>query len=291
MTSYGYDALNRLTSEVVFDPPSGGAAARRGVPGNGNLDSRTYSYDALGFRTSQTINGVTTNYTFNTSNGSITAGSLTYTFDADGNLTGRSDGLALGYDAANFTTSEATSTGSPVSMTYSGLDQSQRVSEGPTSFVYDPTGLSRIVTSTGTTFVTRAPDGSPVSQRTSAGTDYFVADAAGSTIGLTGADGSLVSQWQYDPYGNVWRSTVNVSTPLLFEGGYSDFAGMYYMGDRYYDPATGRYLQPTGRGAAATDPRTAHPQTPDPRALNPYVYKLDNPVNASPVQPGLPSAS
>jgi RHS repeat-associated protein len=288
ITSYGYDALNRLTAQVVFSQP-GAAAARRSLPGNGNLDSRTYSYDALGFRTSQTINGVTTNYTFNANNGSITAGSLTYNFDADGNLTSRSDGLTLGYNAANFMTSE--STGTPVSLTYTGLDQSQRASEGSTSFVDDTTGLSRIVNSAGTTFVTRAPDGSLVSQRTSSGTDYFITDAAGSTIGLTGSDGSLVSQWKYDPYGNIWRSTVNVSTPLLFQGGYSDFAGMYYMGDRYYDPATGRYLQPSGRGASATDPRTANPQTPDPRVLNPFVYKLDNPVNASPVQPGLPSAS
>lgn len=291
ITSYGYDALNRVTSQVVFSQPAGtvAGAGRRALPGNGNLDSRTYSYDALGFRTSQTINGVTTNYTFDASNGSITAGSLTYDFDADGNLTSRSDGLTLGYSAANFLTSE--STGTPVSLTYTGLDQSQRATEGSTAFVYDPTGLSRIESSAGTTFVTRAPDGSPVSQRTLSGTDYFITDAAGSTIGLTGSDGSLVSQWKYDPYGNVWRSTVNVSTPLLFQGGYADFAGFYYMGDRYYDPATGRYLQPSGRGATATDPRTANPQTPDPRALNPFVYKLDNPVNASPVQTGLPSAS
>jgi RHS repeat-associated protein len=298
ITSYGYDALNRLTSQVVFQQPGGaGPTGSRAV--GGNIDSRSYSWDPLGFRTSQTINKLVTDYSFNTSNGSITAtshmvggptlGTLTYNFDADGNLTSRSDGLTIGYDAANFTTSE--STGTPVAMTYTGLDQTQRVKEGSTSFVYEPTGLSRIVTGSGTTFVTRGPKGGLVSQRTSSGTDYFITDPMGSTIGLTGSTGSLVSQWTYDPFGEVRISTVNVSTPLLFQGGYSDLQGFSYMGDRFYDPATGRYLQPSGRGVSATDPRTANPQTPDPRVLNPWIYRLDNPVSPSPVEPQQQGAS
>lgn len=266
-TTYGYDALNRLTSA--------------NSSGNGTTDARKYSYDAVGNRISQTINGVTTDYKYDLSNGTMTGGSLTYTFDDDGSLTRRSDGLTLSYDAANLTSSEATTT--TTAMTYSGIDQSHRVSEGTTSFVYDPTGLTRIAISGGeTTYVTRSPGRNLMSERTSAGTYYFVTDALGSTIGLTAADGSLAATWTYDPWGGVVKSTGSVSTPLLFQGGYADFEGMYYMGERYYDPGTGRYLQPTNRGGGGTPA--------DPRTLNPYVYQLDNPTNVTPALPDTSSA-
>jgi RHS repeat-associated protein len=270
-TSYGYDALNRLTSSVFSQspaPPAAPAAGARAVPqpvGNGVIDSRSYAYDALGFRTSQTINGVTTSYTANASNLTLTVGSLVYTFDADGNMIKRSDGLTVGYDAANFTSSETTTT--TTALTYSGLDQSDRVGEGATAFVSDLTGLSRIETSSGTTFLTRGPGGNLLSERGRSGTFYYVTDALGSTIGLTASDGSLAAEWKYDPWGNVFIKSGTATTPFLFQGGYADFAGMYYMGQRYYDPTIGMYLQQSGGSGTPADPRT----------LNPYVYRQDNP--------------
>jgi len=60
----------------------------------------TYTYDAVGNRTTQTTLTNTTVYTYDIANRLINAGGITYTWDANGNL--RHDGVyTYTYDAAN----------------------------------------------------------------------------------------------------------------------------------------------------------------------------------------------
>jgi len=83
-------------------------------------------------------------------------------------------------------------------------------------------------------------------------------------------NGTLVSTYQYDPYGNLTSSTGSVTNPWRFAGGYFDSStGLYKFGTRYYNPGFGRWSQQDPvRGSLA-----------DPTSLNRYVYVGDDPVN------------
>jgi RHS repeat-associated protein len=95
-------------------------------------------------------------------------------------------------------------------------------------------------------------------------------DGLGSIVGLTDSNGTLVSTYQYDPYGNLTSSTGSVANPWRFAGGYFDSStGLYKYGTRYYDSAIGRWSQ--------QDPVRGH--LDDPTSLNRYLYAGDDPVN------------
>ena len=100
---------------------------------------------------------------------------------------------------------------------------------------------------------------------------YFHNDHLGTPQALTDAAGRTVWKAQYDPFG---KATVNedpdgdgqsVVNNLRFPGQYYDAeTGLHYNYHRYYDPATGRYLQPDPIGLAG--------------GLNPYHYVRNNPI-------------
>lgn len=62
-------------------------------------------------------------------------------------------------------------------------------------------------------------------------------------IGLVGSTGGLAASYRYDPYGETIASTGTVDNSWLFAGQYRDKTGLYKMGERYYDPVTGRCTQ------------------------------------------------
>jgi RHS repeat-associated protein len=89
---------------------------------------------------------------------------------------------------------------------------------------------------------------------------------------LTDSNGTLVSTYQYDPYGNLTSSTGSVANPWRFAGGYFDSStGLYKFGTRYYNPGFGRWSQ--------QDP--VRGQLNDPTLLNRYLYASDDPVNVT----------
>ena len=62
---------------------------------------------------------------------------------------------------------------------------------------------------------------------------------------MVDADGTVVANYSYDPYGNIISATgdlVEIS-PLRYRGYYYDSdSGLYYVSSRYYDPAIGRFI-------------------------------------------------
>jgi RHS repeat-associated protein len=262
-TNYTYDTLNRIKEVSVLQGP-----------GPTQLNDFKYSYDAPGNLTSATlgIGATPTTYTYNAANeltGS-TQGStnLTYSYDADGNLSGwTSGGLSFSYNSLNQTTAISGN-----NYSYSGSDQTDRVQASGTSYVYSFNGISSQTDSSGTTYYTRCncAKGTLVDERTPSGTYYYLFDGLGSIVGLTDSNGTLVSTYQYDPYGNLTSSTGSVANPWRFAGGYFDSStGLYKFGTRYYNPGFGRWSQ--------QDPLRG--QLSDPTSLNRYVYAGDDPVN------------
>ena len=100
---------------------------------------------------------------------------------------------------------------------------------------------------------------------------YFHNDHLGTPQALTDAAGRVVWKAEYDPFGNAsanedpdgdGRPVVN---NLRFPGQYYDAeTGLHYNYHRYYDPSTGRYLQPDPIGMEG--------------GPNPYSYARGNPI-------------
>lgn len=118
----------------------------------------------------------------------------------------------------------------------------------------------------GTTYFTTTPDGQVLSERLPNGSGgftsyYYLHDGLGSVVGLTDSTGAVVNSYAYDPYGNTTSVSEQVANPFRYIGAiYDSSTGLSKMGERYYDPTTGRFTQqdPLGGG---------------------YQYVGDNPIN------------
>ena len=122
-----YDVVNRLTEFKIS--------------GSYTKDYQ-YSYDGNGNRVQQYEDGVGTSYAYNSANEITNAGTLTYTFDANGNELTNSGGLSYAYNAQNQTTNlSSTQPANNLPMTYTGAGQSERLTAGNRSFTYSALGL------------------------------------------------------------------------------------------------------------------------------------------------------
>lgn len=77
-----------------------------------------------------------------------------------------------------------------------------------------------------------------------------------------------------------------VGTNYRYTGQELDSTGLYYYGQRYYDPNVGRFTQPDPLQNYLTDPQKLNQRTgkdleqilSNPQRLNPYSYTVNNPV-------------
>lgn len=259
-TSYGYDPLGRLKSATTTD-----AAGT-------TTDARSYTYDGNGNRLSQTVNGSSTSYSYNSANQLTQAGSTTYSYDANGNMTGNSAGLAVSYNSKDQTTSITPSGGPAFNMVYADANQTERTSAGATSYASGLLGVQSEKTGTTTTSYLRDEKGKLVSQRVGMTAYYYLFDGLGSVVGLTDSSGTLVNSYKYDPWGQDLGGSRQVSNPWRFASGYFDStSGLYKFAARYYDPSLGRWTQ--------HDPLSGN--IGNPTTLNRYVYAKCDPVNAT----------
>ena len=240
-TTYGYDADSQLTSVKL---PSG------------EID--TYAYDAMGNRTMVTENGVTTGYATNDLNQYTSAGAATYSYDKDGNLTvttGSGGSTVYTYDSENRLTKVQTATDT-WTYTYDALGNRIASSHNgqTTQYLVNPTGLSSVVgtyDSNGNLIANYTQGLGLVSQVTATGAAYYYNfDAVGSTVGISGANGSYVNSYKYLPFGQVQQSLQTVANPFQFNGlngVMQDGNGLIFMRARYYDPSLGASRVPTRR--------------------------------------------
>jgi RHS repeat-associated protein len=105
----------------------------------------------------------------------------------------------------------------------------------------------------------------------STGNQYFIhPDHLGSSNLVTDKDGNQVSLTEYTPYGttNVHKGP-DVTNYKFTDKELDAATGLYYNGDRYYDPELGRFTQ--------ADTVIQAPY--DPQSLNRYSYCRNNPLN------------
>jgi len=98
---------------------------------------------------------------------------------------------------------------------------------------------------------------------------YFV-DGLGSTRGLTDGSGEVTDAYWYDAYGNLLEHEGGSENDYLFAGEqFDEELGQYYLRQRYYDAATGRFTRRDTWEGRLEEPITLHK----------YLYANGNPVN------------
>lgn len=263
--SYGYDAINRLTSTAT------------------STSSPSFNYDAADRLSSSydSTTDTTISYSYDTADqlGKLSylgfqPRSSSFTYDAAGNRITRADSnnggsTTYSYDQENRLIARSTSGGAQSQYAYAGdgLRASKTVSGVPEAFTWDVSQqLPLLIQDGGTSFI-NGPRGLAIEQITAGGTvSYLHQDQLGSTRAITNASGTVVGSYTYDGWGNAsWSGTV--TTPLQFAGQYADAeSGFTYMRARYYDPYTAQFI--------SDDPLVA-------KTRHPYTYAQDDPANLS----------
>ncbi len=110
------------------------------------------------------------------------------------------------------------------------------------------------------------PNGLPIEQIATGGqVNYYFHDALGSTRLLLNSAGNISGTMTYSAEGSPISVNGPATTPLQYAGGYRDAeSGLYYLVDRYYDPASAQFM--------SIDPALAI-------TLSPYGYANDDPSN------------
>lgn len=271
-TVYAYDKNNQLLSI-------------KHSKGANDIATFAYTRDALGNTTAETrtppdqytFSDSVIDTAYNDANqiiNSVGNQNATYTHDADGNLTAVSGpkSESFTYDELNRLT-QMTINGVVTTFKYNGINHRvQAVRNGQThNYHYDMGGRLLFETDAGnliTAYYLYAGK-RLIGMRTKEGNDYFhLFDKTGNTIALTDATGAVASTYTYESFGTVITSTGDIYNPFKYVGAYGvmdEGNGIYFMKHRYYDAATGRFLQKDPIGFAAGQ-------------TNLYAYVGGNPV-------------
>ena len=249
---YGYDALNRLTSFKQGLITSGTE-----IPNP--LKQIQYNLDALGNRTTMTINGVATQYSTNNMNAYATimgGQSMNLQYDDNGNLT--SDGThTYQYNYNNRLIS--VDNGLTATYKYDALNrriQKTVVSTGSTTNFYycgdqaiEERNANNMVLAT---YIFGIDVDDVYQMQRGSNTYYYHKNHLGSVVALTDANGILVERYEYDPYGlplffDANENVLNQSAfgnAILFTGRDYDYeTGLYYYRARSMHPSLGRFIQ------------------------------------------------
>lgn len=206
---------------------------------------------------------------------SAAADTASFTHDANGNLTSRTEGgveWTYAYDSRD-QLREVRRDGTIVEV-YQYDAQGRRVRKtgagGIVRYVWDG---DRIVAETddfGNLIARYRYAGARIVsvEHITEGTGIYVLDALGSPVGLVRADGTLAARYRLDAWGVLRAEEGAYPNPFRFTGHQFDEATeLYYAKARYYDPAAARFL--------TEDPAAGLPQHPP--SLHRYGYAHQNP--------------
>ena len=295
--TYEYDSQNRLTRENNYTlgysikyeyDISGNITAKKyynytvgtlGTP----LGTATYTYNDANWGdkltayngTAITYDGIGnplsyyngSSYTFTWKHGKQLASAvtesdtITYTYNADGIRTSK---------RVNNITYKYTLNGDRVLFQHwweSGIQHN-------ITYVYDENGVIGMLYNN-TDMTNDAPGGSiPY--------DCFIFEKnmQGDVTGIYYSDGTLLARYTYDAWGypsveffNDGDQSAAVLNSMLYRGYFFDWeTGLYYLNARYYDPATGRFINSDVVDVLAVDQGNV-------MQFNLFAYCLNNPVN------------
>ena len=202
--TYQYDGTSNRT-QIVADPQnSAGQIVSDPSQGLPHSNENDLSYTAPGTLSQIVAYGAA----------GTNPSTATYSYDAAGNQTGNSGGLALTYLPTNQTQTITNTNAEPVTMSWTGPGQGERVGRAWTDsgaayhedYTYTPLGLAGRTTNTPnvpvSSYFIRDPSGTPIAERNSDGTEYYyLFDGQGDVVGLEDP-GTVVGSYDYCPTGN-----------------------------------------------------------------------------------------
>jgi RHS repeat-associated protein len=248
-TSYSYDTLDHLTGATYTNQTT--------VQAN-----EAYTYDPVANRL--TDSRTTATWVYNANNQLVTADSLGYTYDDNGNTINQTDANNAAntrnyvYDTDNRLV-EVRDAGNTLIAAYSydpfGRRLSKDTGSSKTYFLYNAEGLIAEADATGQVTKTYgyAPGSTystnPLWLKTAAtGSStqsyyYYQNDHLGTPMKLTNQSGITVWSATYDAFGKATVDPAStITNNLRFPGQYADVeTGLHYNWMRYYDPTKGRY--------------------------------------------------
>lgn len=280
-TTYAYDPVSRLTS-ILHKLASSGAVLDGATYAYDNSDNRnqrvdkrtnttlkytydtiyqllsakqgtttkeTYSYDAVGNRTSSL--GVSP-YSYNSYNELTTIPGITFGYDNNGNLQSKFDATGQTFyqwDLEN-RLKQVTLPGTGGTITYQYDPFGRRIEKITPAetivYLYDGDNVLEEVDGNGAVLAryTQGPGiDRPLAEVRSGTTSYYEADALGSITSLSNSAGTLANTYSYDSFGKLMGSTGTLTNRFQYAGREFDAeAGIYYYRARYYDRSTGRFL-------------------------------------------------
>ena len=265
-TDYTYDDVYQLLSEVKKDAS------------DSELSNCAYTYDKLGNRLTMTLDEDTTNYTYDANNRLLTAGTLRFEYDANGNMTRRIDSsdpttplvTQYQYDSENHLTKIIYPDGTKNWFEYGadGVRQTKRGTTSAVQFIYDGFDVIQEVSNmTGQTsseylygFM------GLLKQRRGNQDHWYLPDGLGSTTALTDSEEEVTDTYTYEGFGNKVANTGTTVNPYRYVAGSGyytdDESGLMLLTLRYYDATLGRFI------------------TRDPASVGPnlYAYVSNNPL-------------
>ena len=258
--TYSYDSTGNRTG-LVEHGLSGAADTTVG-----------YTYPAPGAVRAHTLSSTTT-----TGPG---AGSSSYTYDLNGNQSNSTmNGLSTdsSWDDLNHlkTTTVHATGGDQTSAYVYDADETELMRISPTSTTLY-LGDTEITTNTGGAAVATATryyttGDTVIASRNTPGTLTWLANDDQNTADVAVDQTTLaVTVRKQDPYGNPRGSPTTWPNSRGFVGGTTEPGGLEHLGARLYDPSTGRFISDD----TVTD-------TDNPQQLNGYTYAYDSPLTYS----------
>ena len=256
--TYHYDVLNQL---VRADSAAQNKSFVYAYDAGGNILSvKEYAYTTGALGTA--VKTVNYGYTDGTWKDLLTSyAGQTITYDGIGNPLSYRDGLSMtwrnGRELASLTKNGVTASylydesGLRTKKTVGGVVTNYHVIDGRLYGEY--TGSHRLL-------YMFDEAGTRYSFLYNGSTYYYVFNGQGDVIGITDGTGNMLARYTYDAWGKPLTITdgagadvsgnashiANVN-PFRYRGYYYDKeSGLYYVGSRYYDPQTGRFINADG---------------------------------------------
>jgi RHS repeat-associated protein len=267
LTKYYYDANYQLTQT---DYPNV-------APFNAEVDS--WTYDAIGNRLTNTVNGTTQTYAYfkngsNQLNGQkISSDSVnTYTYDNRGDTkTQVTPGGTYTFNWGNAQQITSISGLLTASYVYDYLNRrdSKTVSGSTTTYLYDGQNLIKEMGASAADYLFGPGIDEPLAMVRSSTPYYFDVDGLGSVTLVNDASGTVRNNYVLDAWGNSKSQTVSVANPFTYTAREAAEAGLMYYRARYYSSSTGRFV--------SEDPKAS----PDQDVAQIYAYVVNSPTMAT----------
>jgi RHS repeat-associated protein len=215
------------------------------APFNSEVDS--WTYDSIGNRLTNTVNGSTTNYTYqkigsNPNNWQrlTNDGTNSYNYDANGSSISRT-GYTFGWNYDNRLTSITGGAAASYSYDYRGR-RAGAIAGTSTIYLYRGLNVSREAGSVTADYLFGPGLDRPLAVSVGGQVYYYGTDALGSVTLLTNAAGVVQDSYLYDAWGQKRTQSGTVHNPFTFTAREDGQAGLAFYRARHYQASAGRFV-------------------------------------------------